>query len=942
MLRKVKSGIFLPLFLFIVTAAFAQSRSFSGQIWDGETPLPGVNITVKGVKGITVTDINGRFTINNVPVGHQTLMLTYVGYQTLIQEVEDSLGLVDLGVIRMYSNDHKNTLSNVVVSSSTRRATEARALNMQKGSNRIVNIIAADGIGKLPDRNAGEAVQRVAGVVLERDQGEGRFISVRGLPAEWSSATINGDRLPTAEEQTVSRSTAFDFFPSELIQFVEVSKALTPDLEGDAMGGSVNFVTRTSVEKKTFDISAAAGYNQKSGKPVFSGSLLIGGRNKNNRFGYFLQGTIWNRNWATDNFEPRFSGDFKRITRMELRDYVGVRRTLGFNGAADYRLAKNSKLYVRGMYGSLNDNETHYKLRLRYENQRAEAQSISNILRTGLYGLDLGGEFGLGHSSFLDFKVSHYSNDFKYGDIPNKEIPSYLIVQYDQRNIGYTNLIEGKYVSYKIDGGDIDPQSPATHLPDQNSVNNTALYNFSSVQMQRNHIKETDHVVGQLNFKKDIKSGFKFKAGVKFRDKERNQRADLPTWRWRTGTTEQPPAYATVATAEKPGINGYVREFGNQFAGIFPAFISKDGISDFFNANRNNLVLDSAGSTLLENGGATASNFDVYEKHSSGYLMGTWSLSSMVTLIGGLRAENTDLKVNGWLYEPVEGQPGYRGKLTPQTQKNNYTVWLPMLHLKYSPRNNMNLRLAATKTFSRPDFGSLVAGGNYDLQDNRLDYGNPGLKPIKSYNLDVMGEYYFGNVGAITAGAFYKRIVDPIFKDSKIYDEYEGYQNVRVTQDLNGQQAHVAGFEIGVSRKFDFLPGFLSGFGLNTNYTFVRSEMRIPGRDGATRIPGQANDIFNAALFYEKGGFQLRLALNFKGQNIIGHGETDDTDEYFGKSTSMDANISYRLGRSISFFAEANNLLNSRFEFYIGDPGRPSQVEYYGVRGQAGIKASIF
>jgi len=910
---------------------------------DGQTALPGVTIVLKSLKNTTTTDLEGRFVLNNIPAGNQTLVISYVGYKNIESPLEGEGASTDLGIIPMQTDEKKSQLSGIVIStSSSRRATEARALNMQKSSNRIVTVVAADGIGKLPDRNAGEAVQRVSGVVLERDQGEGRFISVRGLPAEWSSATINGDRIPTAEEQTVSRSTAFDFFPSELIQFVEVSKALTPDLEGDAMGGSVNFVTRTSVDTTTLDISAGAGYNQKSGKPVYSGSLLFGNRSKNKKFGYFLNGTIWNRNWATDNFEPRFAGDFKRIVRMELRDYTGVRRTVGFNGAADYRFGANSKIYIRGMYGSLNDNETHYKLRLRYENQRAESQSISNILRTDLFGGDVGGEFNLSHGAVLDFKLSHYTVGFKYGDIPNKEIPAYLIVQYDQRNVGYTDLIDGKYVAYKIDGGDIDPRSPATHLPDPGKVNNAGQYSFSSVQMQRNQINEKDRVVGQVNFKKDIVANFQLKAGIKYRDKVRTQRATLPTWRWQANAAEQPPSYGSVASKIKPGLSGYADEFGGQFVGIFPAFIPKDGISGFFNKYRNNLKIDSAGSTLLENGGATASNFDVYEKHTAGYIMGTWTVSSKTTLIGGLRLENTGLKVNGWLYEAVAGQPSYRGKLTPQTQDNNYTVLLPMLHVKYSPSNNFNLRLAATKTFARPDFGSLVAGGNYDLQDNRLDYGNPGLQPIKSYNADIMGEYYLGNVGAITAGAFYKWVKDPIFRDSRIYDQYEGYQDVRVTQDQNGDDATVAGFEVGVTKKLDFLPGFLSGFGITTNYTLVRSKMKILGRSGTTRIPGQANNIFNLALFYEKGGLQVRLALNHKGENIIGHGETADTDEYFGKNTSMDGNISYRLSRHISFFAEANNLLNSRFEFYIGNSARPSQVEYYGIRGQAGIRVNVF
>jgi len=128
---------------------------------------------------------------------------------------------------------------------------EMRSIAAQREADNIVNVLSSDGIGRLPDRNAAEAVQRLPGVAIERDQGEGRFVAVRGMPSQWNSTLINGNRLPTAEEETTSRATAFDFFPSELIDQVVVAKAITPDMEGDAIGGSVNFITKTAPDKRT-------------------------------------------------------------------------------------------------------------------------------------------------------------------------------------------------------------------------------------------------------------------------------------------------------------------------------------------------------------------------------------------------------------------------------------------------------------------------------------------------------------------------------------------------------------------------------------------------------------------------------------------------------------------------------------------------------------------
>jgi TonB-dependent receptor len=935
-----KRSLLILIAMLVLQYAYAQKRSIIGSVRDQQGPLPGVSILVKGINRGTSTTINGDFTINNIPQGNAVLLISSIGYTTqeIAIKTSDS-SVTKLTPVVLVSN--QRSLREVSVSgSSSNRASEARALNMQKTSPRIVNVIAADGIGKLPDRNAGEAVQRIPGVVLERDQGEGRFISLRGLPAQWSAATINGDRIPTAEEQTTSRSTAFDFFPSELIQFVEVSKAITPDQEGDAMGGSVNFITRTSVDQRTLGISLGGGYNDYGKGPIFSGNILYGDRSKDKKLGFVVNGTVWNRKWGTDNFEPRFSG--KRIARMELRDYFGTRNTIGVNAAADYRIGQQSKIYVRGMYGSLNDNEKHYKLRLRYEKDRAEAQNIHNILKTRMLGGDVGGEFALGSSSKLDFKISYYNNDFNYGDIPNADYPAYYIVQYNQEKVGYQGLGADKMTAYQVDGGLIDPKSPQTLLPDQSAVNDPAKYKFNSVQMELHHINETDRIVTQTNYKIKLSNNIELKFGAKYRDKKRTERYELPTWTWDDkGGTQPAPSYTSFDLVAKPQANDYLKNIGGQYQGIFPNFLSVGDMDGFFNRYRNNLKVDSVGSALLANGVQVGSNFDLYEKQSAGYGMATVNLGDKVSIVGGVRLENTDLKVEGWLYEPIAGQPNYKGKLTPQRQTNNYTVLLPMLHIKYSPLDALNLRMAATKTFSRPDFGSLVAGGSYAVQDNEFTYGNPKLSPIKSYNLDLMGEYYFSNVGAISAGLFYKHVEDPIFRGSQFYDTFEGQQNVRVFQDRNGDQAKVYGFEFGASKKFDFLPGIFSGFGLNTNLTLIRSKMNVPDRNDKLRIPGQANTLFNVAVFYERGIVQARLATNYKGANIVSYGDTADEDEYFDENLTMDANLSIKLSKSIVMFGEANNLLNSRFRYYFGVPDRPSQVEYYGIRGQLGFRFNL-
>jgi len=281
-----KLMLLLATLVVIIPAAIANTGSVKGIVRDNSGPVPGVNIYIDGTLLGTITDAEGRFILNNVPAGDHKLVVSCVGFARLTKDVKVETGATfQLGVVVL--NESATELNDVIVVGSM-ASSEARAINIKKNSLAIKDVIAADGIGKLPDRNAAEAVQRIAGVSIERDQAEGRFVAVRGLPSEWSSATLNGDRIPAAEEETGSRAAAFDFFPSELIEIVEVSKAITPDMEGDALGGSVNFITRTAPISRTFNATLGGGYNAKAQGGIYSANVLYGDRSKDGKFGFTL------------------------------------------------------------------------------------------------------------------------------------------------------------------------------------------------------------------------------------------------------------------------------------------------------------------------------------------------------------------------------------------------------------------------------------------------------------------------------------------------------------------------------------------------------------------------------------------------------------------------------------------------------------------------------
>lgn len=403
---------------------------------------------------------------------------------------------------------------------------EMKSIEAQRRADNIVNVLTADGIGRLPDRNAAEAVQRLPGVAIERDQGEGRFVAVRGLPSQWNSTLINGNRLPTAEEETTSRATAFDFFPSELIDQVVVAKAITPDMEGDAIGGSVNFITKTAPDKRVLQATVGGNYSEKANKAGYLASLLYGDRLGDGKLGFVLSGTYYKRNWATDNYEPRRGGDGIGITRLELRDYTGVRETIGLNGAVEYAFDDGGKIYARGIYGSLKDNETHYKHRLNFASNRVEVQNIFNTLITELSGGEVGGVHMLGGEggAKFDWKVSRYANLFHYGDTPDGRDNSYFVVRFDQRNVGYQGLENrgaGNLAYNEIDGGSDPANAIGNHLPSGFRMD-PLLTRLANVELYKIRVKETDRIVLEGNVTLPAGDTMTFKAGGKYRDKLRD------------------------------------------------------------------------------------------------------------------------------------------------------------------------------------------------------------------------------------------------------------------------------------------------------------------------------------------------------------------------------------------------------------------------------------
>jgi TonB-dependent receptor len=941
------------LALLLATTGMVQAQTIKGVIDSKEGHLPGASVQAAGIKSGTATDLNGSFTLNVHTTGKITLLVSYIGHETKKLELQVKSGINDAGNITLYPTGGK--LEEVLVKG-TMAPSQIKALSIKKNSLAIMDVIAADAIGKLPDRNAAEAVQRVQGVAVARYHGEADAATVRGTPFAWTSTLFNGSRLPSANVLG-NRNSVLDAIPSEIIQYVQVAKAITPDMEGDAIGGSINFITRTAPAKRTLNVSAAGGYNTFSKNATYNASLVYGDRFFKDKLGVMIAGAIWDRQWGTDAYEVTYNTALpdpvqqKSISTVLLKRYMGKRQTYGGNIGLEYKFNAAHKIFLRGLMDKFNDIRPVYESYVDYNNSRFQYNYRYSYYQTVLNGGELGGEHQLSPKIKMDWTVSDYYTKYFLETPPtngNKGLP---IATFRQKITGgFNNLsADGKrywgFDSPQGIGGD------PLHF-DAGLKNNAEVMDPSKLTLQQLVIAQLDtkeeDKTAQVNFKVNASSRVNLKFGGKYRHKNRegmygSNIVYLPGAA--LGIPKSPDLLVLdqLQRTDFPQRNGFFQGMGGKYDPFIVNPLTKQQLFDLYDT-----------ATLRKNGFGnytSASNAtNIYtgiENVAAAYVMAEIDLSDKLKMIAGVRNEYTAFTLHG-SKATTTGTPKVT-TLTPATVSNNYNALLPMLHLKYSINDQANLRAAYTRTFIRPNFTDLTPGESVDNTGATITItkGNPDLKPTFSNNFDLMGEYYFSNIGLLSGGVFYKQIKDVIFANKNYYTE--NGNNYVLSQAKNLNNASLFGLEAGINKRFDFLPGILSGLGAELNYTFINAAVDVP-RTGSgqkitdrTSLPNQSKHLFNSILFYERKGVMVRIAGNYRGASVETLNQQLGKDFYIwtDKNFTVDASATVSINSKIKVFVELNNITNEPLKTYLGDKRRTTATEWYGSRGQAGIRWDI-
>nr|WP_299343388.1 TonB-dependent receptor [Allomuricauda sp.] len=896
-------------------------------------PLPGASIVIRELVMGTSTSLEGLFNLPRVPYGTHEIEVSYIGFEPYRTTIEVNSSSLSLGDVIL--NPSVNALGEVVITGSLEG--QQRAFNQQKNADNIKTIVSADLIGRFPDINVGEAMQRVPGVNIERNNGEGSIVKIRGTPQNFTTISINGEQIPTALEDG-GRSESLDIISADQLASMEVSKAITPDMDGDAVGGAINLVTPTATSSKgRIKGSIGGGYNNlfEKGSQIYR--LKFDKRFADDKFGMLVGGSFYN----TFNGEERFEATYRdrRIGDSEdpnsfrafvlddyrLRPLLNERTRVGVNVTFDYRFSTRSSITLKATYNRLQDESLRRRIRFRPRNNyndplnpnvagpdndvRVRRDINDRLIDRENITISLEGKHALGDFGVLDYGLNYSRNE--------RILTSDRFV-FRERDLTLVQERDGDFTLFS---------SPDFDFEDY------ASYDFNAFQQDMPILNRGDNTVAKLNLTIPFNLGKysgELKTGGKYRDLDNIRRRNTVEY------SEFNGPYNLGQVLD--GNSGTIFD-GRYEMGQFP---NPNSAREHFDLFRDAYELDENASRINTESFFFNAGEDVY----AAYIQGKIQLNKL-RILGGVRYEKTDV-----IYDALELQieppatddsPAVPIATRPLTGTNSYDFLLPMLHLKYDLGERTNLRFAYTQSYARPELRDLVPSENINFADQLLTRGNPNLQPAESNNFDLQFEHFLKGAGIISGGVFYKNISTFIFRQ---------FDNVEFNNDLflldvpvNGDEAELLGVELNFVKKLDFLPGFLSGFSVFANYTYVDSDSSFTflndegeqeSRDGLA-FPGQASHTWNTALSFDKGGFSARASLNYNGSAPLSFSDSPDFDFFLEERYQLDINASQRISDNLTLFVEFVNLTNDPVVWYQSVREQVTNYEVYDWSARFGV-----
>lgn len=916
--------------LMLATAAAAQQLGvIAGRVTgpDGNAVVA-ASVRVSGTTVRTMTDQSGNFRVQGVPAGQREVTVEYAGMEQANRTVSIQAGALTQLSITM----EMGALALAGITVEGERGGQLRASMQELRSATVMDVVSADEIGTLPDQNVAEAVQRISGVFMETSRGEGRTVSIRGVAPNLNNVTMNGQPMASTAGD---RATALDLLPASMVASIEVIKAVTPDMDANTIGGTVNLRTLTAFDRETpFFTGSAEGliHNRQINygvvKSPFEVDLTAGRRfGPDEQFGIVVSGSASRRDNSVSVLDPdgwirvqnrmnNVPGDSLTVANeVEYQIADNDRDRYGISGGLDWRPSPETSLFARGLYTRTNEVELNSEFEItftgnfHFPNSRAgrvDRGSMELDLSRGdeeekLYSFSLGGTQRWGALS-LDLagvattgQAVSSSTDATFENPRATEPQASLLLDFNPYFFTVT------------------PENPGF-------VANPANYNLNGLS-RNGRTTDENMYVGSADMRWDLNLGSfpaYLKIGGKYhtRDKEIDDRSD-----------RYANARLTLAQwAQTPigGLQGTASPFVHGDVSSFATFVNRNL------TNGDSLTFDPINSRIQEIDGDTY----VSEAVTAGYLMGSAEFGRL-SLVTGVRMERTategqyfELRENSRL---AAGQrynfPTERASIT-----NDYTHWLPAAIGRFDATDNLVLRAAFTSTIGRPQYSQLArfTRVNYlpDLLDPTIFEGtvsasNPDLKPYESSNFDLSAEYYIPTGGQLSVGGFYKNVDNPIYTfsstDRNITYDNRFFTRLDYSQLRNGDSGNFRGLELSYAQPLYFLPGLLNGLGVTANVAFIDSELEIVGRQEKLPFLNQPDRILNLIPYYQRGPFEARFAYSRRSDYLVAV-EVPGLDRYVDDRGTIDLSVRYELaGPGVELIATGRNLGNAPEVRYQGN-----------------------
>lgn len=948
--KKNMTKRFLPIILFL-TAVFAHAQDFeiTGTVLENDTknPLFGASVVMKDandqlVSG-AVTDDFGYFRLRTNALSGLTLEVSYIGYLKKNINLKEINKDTNLGTIALESSSEQ--LDEVILSGSLEGKT--KALNLQRTADNIKNVVSADLIGRFPDLNVAEALQRVPGVNISRDKGEGSTVNIRGTPLNFTTVQINGEQMPSVQ-QNGARTESLDLIPADQLAFMEVTKVPTPDMDGDAVGGTINLRTpvATSMDFK-MKVESGVGYNDISdglngiNKIRFDKRFFSTDEVPIGKFGIILSGSTFNSNNSEHSTEASWRGlvdpelGIVPMDQYQYRLTENQRQRLGGVVTLDYKFNRNHQVVFNYMYNQREDNDIRNRLRFDIDSDRGANYITIDSITSARSRRDI--------NLFDERKENHSFNLEGTHKFNNWVLDWRGFYSVSQRN-------------FMAERGDFaSPDGETTIIADnpegilgenpnfRTSVNGQDIYNpFLYGDFRRyeedGEITDATNLVGKFDMTRSFtigKAKLLLKFGGKYRTQDNSKTRDNVIFVINDPNNAYDEENSFLRSLEGVEPTNYLYSDYR-----FGPLIGQDAFrSEISNARR---FLNSDFQDWNSRQISLNDTYDAKEDIYAAYFMGKLNIDKWM-ILAGLRME-----YNQVAYDAFDVfRFGNNIEASPISGGNEYQFWLPNFHVKYNLTDYTSFRFSTVMNYARPNFVDVVPFVDLDQDAFRLRLGNEDLRPAEAVNVDLMFEHYFKDVGVVSLGAFYKRIDGFQFTrfSPSLTSDFPGYPNTtgfQFSQEQNGDIAEVAGMEFNFFRSLGFLPGFFKNFNVEGNYTYAFSEASTQDRSGVS-LPGQAEHTFNAALAFDYKDFTARISANYNGSflNSLADDIDSSNDEIQEERLQIDANASLKLGKNFRIYIEGINLFNEPTIRYQGNRDQISRVAYFGWILRTGISYSL-